>query len=726
MAWIPRSFSGTKFAIPNLRGDALTVTVRSLADEFGADASGFQTGKEESLYFAFGEGVNHLETQEIPAAESAGKTQVFTGGSDVCRELQPATLSDGQSATHSLNALIDNNINSIWAISEPGFPSTPFRLDISFEESTFLGHYSFTEGIYSHPKAWRLTAGHTLATVEDNTIDQQSGHTWGDGDKEVKTFWVAQDRGKFKFWRFTVTETEFHPDLSTYLVLSGIQLFGCETTQLTESPDSGTSVPSNNIVAVHATTNVTAPPGANARWFATASPSLATLADTWLCTTTQPPWHWSTTAFDTKDPKWAATWNQAVQVGLGEYTVQARLGSSVKITGQHLWSSNTAANEVWCRLDQSKDKLTMTYAADKARKIVAFIPKGEIHTFNLVKEPSDPSWQASYWVLQANTQVAVSALSGNYDARAVPAISRRMVGFVSQFAKFAPYYANTHMNLYYYNQVEGQPDGGNEFADLEKIGEGRYDPMDLKTGFDSEDSDASFTDAKTAYTGGGRHGVLYAADNYREVQYDCRSASHAFANKGFGAGTYIDGDGSDATTWFPIEQLSTEFVMVRQSAFASFVTVRPDHPRGLVRVSVFNPEGELTAVLDNHLKRGEDSGDLDQQTADAKLDLSSIIKSNNFRPSCYKYSPSAGIPAGTRFVMDYPVHMVSIAIVFVVVVVVAIVDVALAAVAVAVVAGAIVVVPPPHLFGWLIISIFIPKNSLFPFPQPLTLWSRCC
>ena len=66
-------------------------------------------------------------------------------------------------------------------------------------------------------------------------------------------------------------------------------------------------------------------------------------------------------------------------------------------------------------------------------------------------------------------------------------------------------------------------------------------------------------------------------------------------------------------------------------------------------------------VFDNHLKRGENSGDPSSQTTDAERDLSSDIKSDNFRPSCYKYSPNAGIPAGTRFVTDYPVHMVSTA-----------------------------------------------------------------
>ena len=61
MAWIPRFFSGTKFAIPNLRGEALTVTVRSLANEFGADASSSFSGGEEPLYFDFGEDVKRLK-----------------------------------------------------------------------------------------------------------------------------------------------------------------------------------------------------------------------------------------------------------------------------------------------------------------------------------------------------------------------------------------------------------------------------------------------------------------------------------------------------------------------------------------------------------------------------------------------------------------------------------------------------------------------------------------
>ena len=51
------------------------------------------------------------------------------------------------------------------------------------------------------------------------------------------------------------------------------------------------------------------------------------------------------------------------------------------------------------------------------------------------------------------------------------------------------------------------------------------------------------------------------------------------------------GDSKDATTFFPIEYLSTEFILPSKAKWCSFVTIRPDAPEGKVRLSVYDPLG---------------------------------------------------------------------------------------------------------------------------------------
>jgi hypothetical protein len=60
MAWIPKSFRGSNFAIPALRGDTLMITVRSLSSELTEAELGDTISKitQENVQYAFGTDVD--------------------------------------------------------------------------------------------------------------------------------------------------------------------------------------------------------------------------------------------------------------------------------------------------------------------------------------------------------------------------------------------------------------------------------------------------------------------------------------------------------------------------------------------------------------------------------------------------------------------------------------------------------------------------------------------
>ena len=329
-------------------------------------------------------------------------------------------------------------------------------------------------------------------------------------------------------------------------------------------------------------------------------------------TNTQPAWYWRTTEYESDEDPNKPVWEAATTMGT------ASSPSSSSGTVDTIWHSSSSANEIWCR---------MAYGGSSASLTLTHSYNGNVHSGNLLRNGiyqfvlakgsiSGSNWYKSWFTLQATTSVVVSARSGAQDARAVPAISQRFVGWSSMYGKMAPFYHKTIFHTYYYEE--------NNDVSAEYTG-----------GIDDTDPTKFITNT---------NGVKYLRSLYIS-NYECAGAVHAYGTKPLGISTYNDGDGADATTFFPIERLSTEFILPKKAEWVSFMTVRPEASKGLVHLSVYDSLGRLIDVIDTLFARSS-----------SKQDSSAL--EDEMRPSCYKYTQVSGVPAGTKFVTDYPTHMV--------------------------------------------------------------------
>ena len=300
-------------------------------------------------------------------------------------------------------------------------------------------------------------------------------------------------------------------------------------------------------------------------------------------TNTQPAWYWRTTEYESDQDPSSPVWEAATIMGT------ASSSSSSSGTVDTIWHSSPSANEIWCRMAYggSSASLTLTHSYNGLTHSGNLLRNG-IYQFVLAKGSiSTINWYKSWFTLQATTSVVVSARSGAQDARAVPAISQRFVGWSSKYGKMAPFYDKTIFDIYYY---EKNKDVSNEY----------------QGGIDDTDPTQFITNT---------NGVKYLSSPYIS-DYECAGAVHVYGTKPLGIGTYNDGDGDDATTFFPIERLSTEFVLPRKAEWVSFMTIRPEASRGIVHLSVYDPLGRLIDVIDTLFARSsskQDSSVLDDQ-----------------------------------------------------------------------------------------------------------------
>ena len=311
---------------------------------------------------------------------------------------------------------------------------------------------------------------------------------------------------------------------------------------------SGDRAKGSDLITMHAVKKISALVGTPMH-FGFGSKSMQTDVQ-WSCTGTEPKWYWRTTEYseeEEKEEESGATWTKAVVVVTGTTTTPHTASFPSRPAGgvDLIWYANPAANEVWCRMSygEAAATLTLTNSFDGS-VLTASLPRDGTYQFALARGSiSSSNFFKSWFVLQATTSVVVSARSSAADSRAVPAVSQRFVGFSSYYAKAGPFYDKTDISAYYYS--------GAKLARTEFTG-----------GIDAED-DTTFIQSTT--------GVQYLSG--QAANYECAGSAHVYGSRPLGIATYNDRDGSnDATTFFPIERLSTEFILPKKAEWASFVT----------------------------------------------------------------------------------------------------------------------------------------------------------
>jgi ankyrin repeat protein len=618
MSWIPKSFRGSNFAIPALRGDTLTVTVRSLSSELSEAELGDTIAKvtKESVRYHFGDGV-----ETITSTGSNDKTSIAITSSGCIKRI-PDSVDDNYESTSSEPTLMfDSNVKTYWrkrvntpsncigTDSSSGTSTSPYGyphcLDFSFSIPTAVSRYSFSnyEG-FVQPKSWEL---YGRSEISDSWIkvDTQNNILWNSERFVTKKFWsnsVTLKDSKYKLWKFKFLATD-HPTYVDYVELSEINLFECENELLTGTNDRAKG---SDLITMHGTEKIGT---SDELSFGFGSNTMQT-DNKWSCTTTEPVWYWRTTEYEMDQDPNTPVWSSAKIIG----TVTDLSSRNIDT----IWHSSAAASEIWCRMayGEAPASLTLTHSYNGVVK-KGVLPRNGIYTFALARGAiTSSSWFRSWFTLQATTSVVVSARSGDSDSRAVPSVSQRFVGWSSKYGKMAPFYHDTSFQVYYFTS--------------EKLVSNNYN------GGIDENDDTQFTVNSD--------GLQYLSP--RAIEYSCEGAAHAYGNKPIGIGAYEDGDGSsDATTFFPIERLSTEFILPRKAEWVSFVTVRPEANRGIVNLKVFDPLGRL---IDN----------INENFARSTSKQASNLLDDIMRPSCYKYESVSGISAGTKFITDYPTHMV--------------------------------------------------------------------
>ena len=732
MAWIPKSFRGTNFAIPTLRGDTLTITVRSLSSELTASET---EGSKSSI------APEDVKFELAPSLDETFKENAISptvsSTEGTCIKRTPDKINDlylgNDASASSENNLFDGNVKTKWQTNKnscDGLLSAsgtgyPHCLDIEFSTKTKLSRYTMSNyggnlqpgswEIYARDtnnvNVWTLTiASQSITAPEGTTIyygtfpnriegklktplngatttivlTTNAGVTFESGNEIViggttifgsnfytaietnkwnliskqtvasvqwkseayvtKSFWSNSVTSKdvaHKYWRFKFLTVDY-PNINyygptglNYIRLTGLSFFECEKNVLKD--DSSDRAKGADLITVHVKKKSSAS-SSSSKFFSFGSSGSMQTDIKWKCTETQPKWYWRAIEYDeTKDD--VGIWTSAIQIGKTTTLIPSRGEIDT------IWHSNSNANEIWCRMAYGEASATLTlthsYAVSAGTGNSLFptqiksLPRNGLYTFALARgQIGQTQWFQSWFNLQvtpSTTSVVVSARSSDSDARAVPAATQRFVGFASRYGKIAPFFDQTNIDIYYYEKSKA------------------------KTVVPSYQGGI-----KTTGSGGGMqttpNGLQYikpfAGTTSGYPEYGCPGAAHVYGNKPINAATYQDGSGDskDATTFFPIEYLSTEFILPSKAKWCSFVTIRPDAPEGKVRLSVYDPLGALIDIIDSNVLFARSTTSTDSIDADEE--------DYKMRPSCYKYQPPNGIPAGTRFVTDYPTHMV--------------------------------------------------------------------
>jgi len=618
MPLVPRSFQGKVFALPNIRGNTLYLTVKSLADD---------------LSEAEADDAASALSSETVTISSRGMTSVATMTvSEKCQATTPIDISgtDTAAGAYRLTKVMDNDPDSWWRMN-----SQSCKNDLVGDESNKCGSYNwYAQTEYAspvvidrysfsvsttgkskneYPKKWYLqasadgTSWNTITTKTD-VVD------WA--YEETRQFWGTTKASRataYKFWRVHFTEVQNN---GRRIYLGEIQFQTC-----------GGGVPwSINTAAAGAAGNMddNSPTSLTLNKedvlsFTTISSSVDTSEGTpnvvltvasgsdswaftqeWKCTSIEPAWHWILPNFDDADDADNLIWTTPT-ITPDEVAKTLTLTFEGASTSAHHWCRSALANQ---------PDLLILWDSRFGTKQTRRLSKGGVTQFQI----TDYSGQY-YHVLKSETLVVVSSRTEDYDARPVPAAGKRIVGFRSANMYVAPAYKDTRMDIYYFQDA------------LEKNYQFAGNP-----GMDKVDPDNFIP------------GKRYHRSSSSQMQ--CRSAMFMEGDDVLGAAQYADYDGLEATPFVPMEMLSTEWVLPMEAEYVAFLAVRPDSPNkdGYVDLKVYSPNGLLKEEI-TEFKRfsgttGNDNG------------LDPLL-----RPSCYNYYPVSGIPPGTRFVTDYPAYM---------------------------------------------------------------------
>ena len=227
-AWIPKSFRGSNFAIPTLRGDTLTVTVRSLSSELTSaemdDTASSVT--QESVRYVWSEDVDVISSS-LAVTESP------------CIKRQPYSVTDlyeGGDSTNDESNLFDGNSKTGW-LKHYRTPNTcdsalgsgyPHCVDVTFGVKTAISRYSLSNTVGNiQPQEWEL---YGRDNVDDpwSLMDTKTNIFWNSLRYITKDFWSNQGGTKYKHWRLKFLKPDTEQTSNYYLwgiELSEIELY---------------------------------------------------------------------------------------------------------------------------------------------------------------------------------------------------------------------------------------------------------------------------------------------------------------------------------------------------------------------------------------------------------------------------------------------------------------------------------------------------------------------
>jgi hypothetical protein len=362
MPLVPRSFQGTVFALPNIRGVTLYLTVKSLADDLSeAEADDASSG---------------LSSETVIATSNNINTMVINKVSNKCLKVTPIDIqgTDEQAGSYRLTKVMDNDPDSWWRLSCASSRLTNRALrctssnkhwyaETEFATKVIVDRYflSVSTGGRSknyYPQDWTIEASDDgvnwiIISTQTNVRDweyQERRSFWGT-DATATTRPIA-----YKYWRFHCTRVYNN---GYYIQIAEIefQTCGSDLTSGTHAMNNGGST--SNAVTIDlnkedvlsfSTTNTNPIIGASSSVNLEVMSGRSSWAYTqsWKCTTSSPPWYWTLPEFD--DSSWGSVPTMINSDNIG-------LGGNLTLNG----INDQANGQQWCRsaLANQPDVLTL-------------------------------------------------------------------------------------------------------------------------------------------------------------------------------------------------------------------------------------------------------------------------------------------------------------------------------------------------------------------------------
>ena len=434
MPMIPRSFQGTKFTLPNIRGATLFLTVKSLSNDLSeaeADAAS-----------------SELSAETIRVKTNGMRSTSMYKASKKCTQSVPIAItgSDDIAGNYRLAKAMDNDPDSWWRKSQS---NRQWLLQAEFATPTIIDQYSFavstqwrTKNYY--PKTWKLYGSDDGINYDDtNLIGQETDVTDWEYE-EKRSFWASDGTTRpraYKHWMLQFTAVY---NGGTLLQIGEIELKTCGSDMAIQSVSSGINgnmdadnpimmtLDKEDVLSFATTRSSLSSPSSPSNDVMIAvdggSDSWA-FTEAWKCTNVEPPWYWILPEFiDTDDMVWTKP-DIVKDEELGTITLTAL-------------DSAAAGAQQWCRsaLANQPDVLTL-WDSRYGTKITRLLPKGGVTQFQIT------GYHRNYFhVLTSSSLALVVSRADDYDARPVPAGGKKIVGFRSAQSYTTPLYSGTTLD----------------------------------------------------------------------------------------------------------------------------------------------------------------------------------------------------------------------------------------------------------------------------------------